>query len=83
MLSEDEDERDQRRLLELIQSRDGRITARQLMQGARKYRGSAEMANTALQELADIGWGKWEYVQAGTEGGRPSRIFVLNSENGW
>ena len=82
MLSEDDDQRDQRRLLEQIQARDGRITVRQLMQGSRKYRDSAEMATSALQELADIGWGRWKNVQAGTEGGRPSRIFVLNSEGG-
>ncbi len=82
VLSEDDDQRDQRRLLEQIQAKDGRITVRQLMQGARKYRDSAEMATSALQELADIGWGKWENVQAGTDGGRPSRIFVLNSEAG-
>ena len=60
----------------------GRITARKLMQGSRQYRDSAEMAKSASQELADIGWGKWENVQAGTEGGRPSRIFMLNSEAG-
>ncbi len=46
------------------------------------HRGTAEMATSALQELADIGWGKWETVPAGTDGGRPSRIFVLNSEVG-
>ncbi len=81
MLSEDDDKRDQRRLLEMIQARDGKITVRQLMQGSRIYRESAEMAKSALQELVDIGWGSWETIQTGSDGGRPSRIFVLNSES--
>jgi hypothetical protein len=82
MLSEDDDKRDQRRLLEMIQARDGKITVRQLMQGSRIHRESAEVANSALQELVDIGWGSWETIQTGSDGGRPSRIFVLNSEAG-
>jgi len=81
MLSEDDDKRDQRRLLEMIQARDGKITVRQLMQGSRIHRDSAEVAKSALQELVDIGWGSWETIQTGSDGGRPSRIFVLNSES--
>ncbi len=82
MLSESDEERQQRRLLDLIRSKDGRITVRQLMQAARQYRDSAEMAKSALTELVDIGWGRWEQVQAGLDGGRPSSIFVLIEDNG-
>lgn len=81
MLAEDDDQRDQRRLLDLIRSKGGRITVRQLMQTARRYRDSAELAKSALDELADIGWGRWQQAQAGADGGRPSSIFILNSES--
>ncbi len=78
MLSEDDDQRDQRRLLEQIQAKDGRVTVRDLMRSSRRFQGSAEVAQSALQELVDIGWGRWEHVQAGADGGRPSKVFVLN-----
>jgi hypothetical protein len=80
MLSEDEDQRDQRRLLELIQSRDGRVTARNLMRSSRKFK-VTEIANSALQELVDMGWGRWEHIKAGADGGRPSKVFVLNEKS--
>jgi hypothetical protein len=80
MLSEDDDQRDNRRLLEQIQARDGRITVRDLMRTTRRFQGSAEVARSALQQLADIGWGSFENVQAGAGGGRPSEVFVLNEK---
>ena len=82
MLDEEEVEQEQRRLLQLIESKGGRITPRELMQGSRQYRESAEAASSALQDLVDIGWGKWENVQDSINGGRPSKVFVLNNETG-
>ncbi|MBW8015449.1 MAG: DUF3987 domain-containing protein [Planctomycetes bacterium] len=79
-LREGELERQQRQLIELIRKKGGRITVRELMQGSRQYRESAEAANSALQDLADIGWGCWENLQDNVNGGRPSRVFVLNNE---
>ena len=81
MLDEDEEEQDQRRLLELIDKKGGRITVRQLQRASRHYRESAEIAESALQELADIEWGRWESVPAGPDGGKPTRRFVLAGDN--
>ena len=50
------------------------------MRSSRRFQGSAEVAQSALQELVDIGWGRWEHVQAGADGGRPSKVFVLNEK---
>jgi hypothetical protein len=81
MLDEDEEEQDQRRLLELIEKKGGKITVRQLQRASRHYRESAEVAESALQELADIEWGRWESVPAGPDGGKPTRRFVLAGDN--
>ena len=81
VLDEAEDEQDQRRLLELIEKKGGKITVRQLQRASRHYRESAEVAETALQELADINWGMWETVPAGPDGGKPTRCFVLAGDN--
>ena len=82
MLAESDDQREQTRLFELIQSKGGRITVRELMQAGRQYRGSAELAESALKELADIGWGRWQTVPGEPAGGRPSRKFVLTDDRG-
>jgi hypothetical protein len=80
VLDEEEEEQDQRRLLELIEKKGGRITPRELMRSTNRFQGSAEVAESALQGLADIGWGHWENIQAGASGGRPSKTFLLNNE---
>jgi len=82
MLAESDDQREQRRLLELVRSKGGRITVRELMHAGRQYRGSADVAESALKELVDIGWGKWQEAPGGPAGGRPSRMFVLNETGG-
>ncbi len=82
MLAESDDQREQRRLLELVRSKGGRITVRELMHAGRQYRGSSDVAESALKELVDIGWGKWQEVPGGSAGGRPSRIFVLSEAGG-
>ena len=80
VLEEDEEEQDQRRLLELVEKKGGRITPRELMRSTSRFQGSAEVAESALQELVDINWGHWGNVQAGAGGGRPSKVFLLNNE---
>ena len=82
MLAESDDQREQRRLLELVRSKGGRVTVRELQQASRSYRGSADVAESALKELVDIGWGKWQEVPGGPAGGRPSRMFVLSEAGG-
>ncbi len=80
MLAESDDQREQRRLVELIRSKGGRITARELMRTGRRFQGSSDVAKSALRELVDMGWGRWEHVQAGADGGRPSKVFVLSDK---
>ena len=79
VLTEDELKRDQRKLLELVRDKGGTITVRQLQRSRRAYQSDAGLAETALQELVDIGWGLWQQIQAGTGGGRPSKQFVIKS----
>jgi hypothetical protein len=71
---ESDQEREQRALLEIVRSRGGRITVRELMQSSRAYRGSAEVARFALEELQQLGWGRYQKVETG---GRPRELFVL------
>jgi hypothetical protein len=79
LLSESDEEREQRELAELISRQGGTITARQLAHSSRAYRASGE-AEAALERLAKVGWGHWS-VDADT-GGRPANVFVLNSGHG-
>ena len=81
-LHEEEEDREQRRLVELIRNKGGEVTVRELMQASQQYRGSANVAESALKELADIGWGRWQTVPGGAAGGRPSRKFVLTDDRG-
>lgn len=74
MFAENEQEAEQRGLLELIRSRGGRITVRELMQASRTYRTGASVAKFALEELEQMGWGRWQKQDTG---GRPSEIFEL------
>ena len=76
---ESDEQAEQRKLLEIIRNKGGRITSRQLMQATRSYRNSADMAKLALEELAQLGWGRWDTVPVGEHGGRPSPAFVLNT----
>jgi hypothetical protein len=82
VLKEGDEEREQRRLAEMVRARGGRITARELMHGCRAFRGSAESARAELQELVDLGWGSWEQVAPTENGGRPSEVFVLGGMGG-
>ena len=78
MLVETDEERDRRRLVELIGRKGGTISARELVQSSRAYRTVAD-ANAALDALAEAGAGRWEQQGPRTRGGRPARIFRLNS----
>ena len=82
VLGEGDEDRDRRKLVEHIRKKGDRITVRELMQGGRQYRGSAEVAESALKELVEIGWGKWQEIPGGPAGGRPSRKFVLTEDKG-
>jgi hypothetical protein len=79
VLGESEEDRDRRRLVELIHRKGGRITARELMQGDRRFRDSADAAEQALQELVEAGLGTWEPLSPTDRGGHPSRCFHLST----
>ena len=76
-LSESEDERNARRLVEYIRSRGGEITARELQKSnSRKYPES-EHAQEALDALAAAGFGHWIEPAPSKRGGQPARRFTL------
>ena len=76
MLGESEEGREERRLAELIHRKGGSITARELMRCCRLYK-TADDAESALEELARTGLGRWEDMPAGPRGGRPARRLIL------
>ena len=82
VLVESDEESNQRELVELIRRKDGSITARDLMQAKRQYRGDAEQARAALSKLADQGLGHWETVPPSKKGGRAKQHFVLLPSGG-
>ena len=76
ILGESNEQRDQRRLIELIQRKGGSVTVRDLMRSARMFP-SADVAEQALNELVKAGHGHWETPPIGLAGGHPTRRFVL------
>lgn len=76
ILGENPEQREQRRLIELIQSCKGRVTVRQVQRSSRKY-ANAKDAERALEALVEAGVGIWEDPRPGPAGGRPVRRFVL------
>jgi hypothetical protein len=76
VLGESDEQREHRRLVELIEQKGGRITVRELSRTSRRY-AAAEMAEAALEGLASAGIGFWEHLPVSATGGRPSREFVL------
>ena len=69
------EEQDRFELVRIIQQHGGRITTRDLMRSCRKYRESADVAETALSGLAEAGLGIWETVETA---GRQKREFILS-----
>ena len=78
MLDETDTDRDQRRLLEWIESKGGKVTIREVQRGYWRLR-KPSAAEAALDELVKAGYGTWTYAKASPKGGRPSRVFVLRS----
>jgi hypothetical protein len=78
LLSESDDDREQRRLIEWIERKGGSVTAREVQQGHRQYR-TAQDAEAALEELVKAGCGQWHDAPPGPKGGRPSSVFRLST----
>ena len=66
-------DRDGRRLVDLIRSKGGSVTARDLLQAARRQYPTAADADAALGRLGDAGLGAWEKVESKC----PTRHFTL------
>ncbi|MFH1108687.1 MAG: DUF3987 domain-containing protein [Planctomycetota bacterium] len=79
MLRESDADRQSRELAEWVRRRGGRLTARELQQGNRKYRESSGAAEAALGELVRLGWGEWEAVPTTPRGGQPTQVFILSA----
>ncbi|HUG68363.1 MAG TPA: DUF3987 domain-containing protein, partial [Pirellulaceae bacterium] len=77
LLSESNDGRDQRRLVEWIERKGGSVTAREVQQGNRQYQ-TAESAEAALVSLVKAEFGQWQSTATTKKGGRPTRKFVLH-----
>jgi hypothetical protein len=77
MLSESDDDRDERRLIEWIERKGGSVTAREVQQGHRQYQTALE-AEAVLNELVKAGWGEWQQTPPGQRG-QPTRRFVLST----
>jgi hypothetical protein len=77
-LRETTEEQQRRELAELIQGLGGRASVRDLCQRRRKYRRDAALAEAHLQHLVDAKLGAWDSPPPGDQGGRPTKIFVLN-----
>jgi hypothetical protein len=76
MLDESDAERDQRRLLEWIESRGGSVTPREVQMGCRWLR-EPGAADAALDKLAKVGLGRWELAPPSGPRGPQRRMFVL------
>jgi Protein of unknown function (DUF3987)/Bifunctional DNA primase/polymerase, N-terminal len=76
LMSETAEDRDRRRLIELIQRRGGSLTVRELQQSRRLYN-TADEAEAALTDLVKAGVGTWASREPTAKGGRPTRVFRL------
>lgn len=76
ILGENPEQREHRRLIEMIRSKGGSVTIREVQRSSRKYT-NAKDAEQALEALVEAGVGVWEDPKPGPAGGRPVRRFVL------
>lgn len=77
LLAESEEERETRHLIELIKSREGHITVRDLQRSnSRKYP-TSDAAQDALQALVECRTGEWQVSAPRSRGGHRPETFVL------
>ncbi len=76
VMAETDEQSQRRELVELIGRKGGNVTARDLMRSSRHYPQS-DIAEAALEDLVKSGWGRWEPVPPGDQGGKPTRRFRL------
>ncbi|MEM7210306.1 MAG: YfjI family protein, partial [Pseudomonadota bacterium] len=78
MLHESKAESERRDLIDVIRRHGGRITANDLRIASRRFK-SNEQSNAFLDSLAKSGQGRWTKQSTTPRGGRPTRVFELNS----
>jgi hypothetical protein len=81
ILSEDDDARETRQLLELIRRKGGEISGRELVQASRMFRKVVD-ADAALSRLEELGVGSWVQPEQHGRGGPKAKRFVLAPVNG-
>ncbi len=77
--SESSEERDTRKLLDLIRRKGGRITTRELQRANKEKYPKADVAEAALNALANEGLGQWKDRPPAKGGGYPTKVFELNA----
>jgi hypothetical protein len=78
MLDESDAERDERRLVDWIGRKGGKVTPREVQQNCRWLRETGA-AEAALDALAKAGRGAWREVATTAKGGRPARAFIQST----
>jgi DNA polymerase-1 len=77
ILSESDEERDTRRLVEFIQTRGRTMSVRGLMRGNCRRYPDADSAESALAALVDAGLARWIDPQTTMKGGKPIKVVEL------
>jgi hypothetical protein len=77
VLSETDEDRQRRQVLDLIRRRGGTITANDLRRRSRLF-ATSEDAERFLDGLVKAGYGSWRDAGQGEAGGRPTREFTLS-----
>lgn len=80
-LAESDEQRERRRLLEWIRTRGGTVTAKELQRSNSRKFPSAGIATLALDGLVQDGYGQWQDRPTDAKGGRPTRDFVIASDD--
>jgi hypothetical protein len=81
-LAESDEVRASRELVEWISRKGASVTVRDVTHGLWRFRGDAQGARAALDELAKSGVGRWVRPPTGPSGGRPVERFELNRPGG-
>src|SRR5262249_23617557 len=76
-LGETREQRQQRKLIEFIESRGGVVSVRDTITCYRPLKNQTKRTTEALDALVEVGLGKWEEVCPSGRG-RPTRVFQLS-----
>jgi Protein of unknown function (DUF3987)/VirE N-terminal domain len=76
-MAETREQREQRKLIEFVESRGDTASVREIMQGYWPLKNQREKTEQQLAALERTGMGKWEPVGTTAKGGRPTRKFQL------